>query len=391
MASSSLQEKAQQTSSGFPRLEFIDFARGIVMAIMAWDHVSGFWNQYHHGGEGMLGRAPPFIDTTWFLLRFVSHYCAPIFILLAGTVLALSIKRRLEKGESQMSVTLHLVKRGIVLLFLEAALVSPAFTNPWTYFGVIACIGVCFIIFSVARRLPTKIILVASLLIVLNNSFLDLSFIPTQPNWGWYLRVILHEPNFDRWPYVGLYPIIPWVGVMGLGWSLGNYLQGKTPEQIRGLKKPLALTGLVSLLAFVVVRWFNGYGNLVPRMGNSLVDWLYVSKYPPDLAFLIWTLGGMCLMLALGIHIQDREWFHGGVSGIILAFGRNPLFFYLVHLWLYRAQPPDYAPRAYIPPFYLELPETLLFWAAGLVILWRLCLWYEKLKRQYPKPILQYI
>ncbi|HUV34664.1 MAG TPA: hypothetical protein VMW22_07005, partial [Candidatus Desulfaltia sp.] len=78
MASSSLQEKAQQTSSGFPRLEFIDFARGIVMAIMAWDHVSGFWNQYHHGGEGILGRAPPFIDTTWFLLRFVSHYCAPI-------------------------------------------------------------------------------------------------------------------------------------------------------------------------------------------------------------------------------------------------------------------------------------------------------------------------
>ncbi|MFH2110269.1 MAG: heparan-alpha-glucosaminide N-acetyltransferase domain-containing protein [Candidatus Bathyarchaeota archaeon] len=391
MASSSLQEKAKQTSSGFPRLEFIDFARGIVMAIMAWDHVSGFWNQYHHGGEGILGRAPPFIDTTWFLLRFVSHYCAPIFIFLAGTVLALSVKRRLEKGEGQMSVTHHLIKRGLVLLVLEAALVSPAFSNPWTYFGVIACIGACFIIFSVARRLPTKIILVASLLIVLNHGFLDLGFIPTQPNWGWYLRVILHEPNFDRWPYVGLYPIIPWVGVMGLGWSLGNYLQGKTQEQIKSLKRPLALTGVVSILAFIVVRWLNGYGNLVPRMGNTLVDWLYVSKYPPDLAFLIWTLGGMCLMLALGVHIQDRDWFHGGVSGIILAFGRNPLFFYLVHLWLYRAQLPDFTPRAYRPPFYLGLPETLLFWVVGLVVLWRLCLWYEKLKRQYPKPILQYI
>ena len=391
MASSSLQEKAQQMSSGFPRLEFIDFARGIVMAIMAWDHVSGFWNQYHHGGEGILGRAPPFIDTTWFLLRFVSHYCAPIFIFLAGTVLALSVKRRLEKGEGQMSVTLHLVKRGLVLLVLEAALVSPAFSSPWTYFGVIACIGVCLIVFSVARRLPTKVILALSLLIILNHSFLNLSFIPRAPNWGWYLRVILHEPNFDRWPYVGLYPIIPWVGVMGLGWSIGNYLQGKTQEQILGLKRPLALTGVASILAFIVVRWFNGYGNLVPRMGNTLVDWLYVSKYPPDLAFLLWALGGMCLMLALGIHIQDRDWFHGGVSGILLAFGRNTLFFYLVHLWLYRAQPPDFAPRAYRPPFYLELPETLLFWVVGLVILWRLCLWYEKLKRQHPKPILQYI
>ena len=390
MASSGVQETVK-TATGAPRLEFIDFARGIVMAIMAWDHVSGFWNQYHHGGEGILGRAPPFVDTTWFLLRFVSHYCAPTFIFLAGTVLAISVKRRLEKGENQMSVTLHLIKRGLVLLFLEAALVSPAFGNPWTYFGVIACIGVCLIIFSLARRLPTKVILVLSLLIILNHSFLDLSFIPTRPNWGWYLRVILHEPSFDRWPYVGLYPIIPWVAVMGLGWSLGNYLSGKSAEEIKGLKRPFALTGVASIAAFIVVRWLNGYGNLVARMGNTLVDWLYVSKYPPDLAFLLWTLGGMCLMLALGIHIQGREWFHGGLSGMLLSFGRNPLFFYLVHLWLYRAQPPDFYPRAYAPPFYLGLPETLLFWAVGLVVLWRLCLWYEKLKRQYPKPILQYI
>ena len=390
MASSGVQETVK-TATGASRLEFIDFARGIVMAIMAWDHVSGFWNQYHHGGEGILGRAPAFVDTTWFLLRFVSHYCAPAFIFLAGTVLAISVKRRLEKGESQRDVSLHLVKRGLVLLFFVAAIEAPAFTNPWTYFGVIACIGVCLIIFSVARRLPTKVILVLSLLIILNHSFLDLSFIPTRPNWGWYLRVILHEPSFDRWPYVGLYPIIPWVAVMGLGWSLGNYLSGKSAEEINGLKRPFAILGVASIAAFIMVRWLNGYGNLVARMGNTLVDWLYVSKYPPDLAFLLWTLGGMCLMLALGIHIQGREWFHGGLSGMLLSFGRNPLFFYLVHLWLYRAQPPDFYPRAYVPPFYLGLPETLLFWAVGLVVLWRLCLWYEKLKRQYPKPILQYI
>ncbi len=390
MASSGVQ-KAVKAVTEAPRLEFIDFARGIVMAIMAWDHVSGFWNQFHHGGEGILGRAPPFVDTTWFLLRFVSHYCAPTFIFLAGTVLAISVKRRLEKGESQRDVSLHLVKRGLVLLFFVAAIEAPAFTNPWTYFGVIACIGVCLIIFSVARRLPTKVILVLSLLIILNHSFLDLSFIPTRPNWGWYLRVILHEPSFDRWPYVGLYPIIPWVAVMGLGWSLGNYLSRKSAEEIKGLKMPFAVTGVASIAVFIVVRWLNGYGNLVARMGNTLVDWLYVSKYPPDLAFLLWTLGGMCLMLALGIHIQGREWFHGGLSGMLLSFGRNPLFFYLVHLWLYRAQPPDFYPRAYVPPFYLGLPETLLFWAVGLIVLWRLCLWYEKLKRQYPKPILQYI
>ena len=152
------------------RVEFLDFARGLVMIIMAWDHVSGFWNEFHHGSEGLFGQAPPFVNTLWFLLRFVSHYCAPSFIFLAGTVLAISTIRRLRKGESQRSVTFHLIKRGIVLLFLEAAFVSPAFSNPWTYFGVIACIGACLIIFSVARRLPTNVILAAGVLIVLNQT-----------------------------------------------------------------------------------------------------------------------------------------------------------------------------------------------------------------------------
>lgn len=75
------------------RLPFIDFSRGIVMALMAWDHVSGFWNVYHHGGEGVMGRRPPFVNLTWFLARFVTHWCAPTFIFLAGAVLVLSRPR----------------------------------------------------------------------------------------------------------------------------------------------------------------------------------------------------------------------------------------------------------------------------------------------------------
>jgi uncharacterized membrane protein len=373
------------------RLQFLDYSRGIVMIIMAWDHVSGFWNQYHHGQEGVLGRAPPFISTTWFLLRFVSHYCAPTFIFLAGTVLAISTTRRIRKGESEISVSLHLIKRGLVLLFLEAAIVAPAFSLPWTYFGVIACIGICFIIFSVARKLPTILILIAGALIVLNHSFLDLSFIPSRPNWGWYLRVILHEPNFERWPYVGLYPIIPWIGVMSMGWASGNYLEGKNGEDIMKLRNPLILTGVFSLFLFFIVRFFNSYGNLIPRMGNTLVNWLYVSKYPPSVAFLLWTLGGMCLMLGVGIILEERDKLnHWLVSGI-LTIGRNPLFFYVIHLWFYRARWPDFTPSNGRPPFYLDLSTTLLFWAIGIIVLWYLSKEYERLKRKYPKPILQYI
>lgn len=374
-------EKAKKFSG---RLSFLDFARGIIMIIMAWDHVSGFWNQYHHGGEGILGRAPPFINTTWFLLRFVSHYCAPTFIFLAGTVLAISATRRLERGDRERDVTLHLITRGLVLLVLEAALVSPAFSLPWTYFGVIACIGVSFIIFSVARKLPPKVILLVSLLIVLNEPFLNLDFIPLNVNWGRYLRVIINEPNFERFPYFGLYPIIPWIGVMGMGWSLGSYLESKSRKDIAALRNRVLATGIASIVMFFVVRYINGYGNLLPRTGNTLIEWLYVSKYPPSLAFLLWSLGGMCIFMTIGLVLEERGLSENRIVAAVLTIGRNPLFFYVTHLWLYRI-------RWTGPPYQLELSTTLVFWAVGIVVLWFMCREYEKLKRKHPKPILQYI
>ena len=105
-------------SQGYRRLPFIDFTRGIVMLLMAWDHASLFWNPGHRGGEGLMGRRPLFPNFTQFLLRFITHYCAPTFIFLAGTALALSTNRRLERGQSQREISLRMVKRGGVLLLL---------------------------------------------------------------------------------------------------------------------------------------------------------------------------------------------------------------------------------------------------------------------------------
>ena len=127
--------KAPTKSFNVGRLQFIDFARGIVMALMAWDHVSGFWNLYHQGGEGILGRRPIFANLTWFLARFVAHWCAPTFIFLAGTMLALSAARRLGRGESQRGVSLRMIKRGSMLL-LEPFVVSPAFGTPHSTLGL---------------------------------------------------------------------------------------------------------------------------------------------------------------------------------------------------------------------------------------------------------------
>ena len=260
------------------RLHFIDFTRGLVIMLMAWDHVSGFWMQTHGGLEGIYPFRNPALDNTLFLSRFVSHWCAPVFVFLSGVSLALSVNKRLEKGDSQKEVSLHLIKRGLLLLLFEALLVSPAFNLPFLYFGVIACIGVGLIIFSVYRRLPIMAILAISMIIILNHQWLDLNFIPMEVNWGHYLRRIIHEPGLTWSPYFALYPVIPWIGVMGIGWVFGTFLYGLEEESIFKLKKPLVLTGVAAITLFFIVRYFNDYGNLVRRWSNDLMDWLYVSK-----------------------------------------------------------------------------------------------------------------
>ena len=369
---------------GIGRQPFIDFARGLVMVIMAWDHVSSFWHMLHHGGEGVLGQMPPYASTLWFLERFVSHFCAPTFIFLAGTVLALSTASRLERGVSQRDISFHIIIRGIVLLVLEALLVAPAFDLPPYYFGVIACIGVCFILFSVIRFVPRNLILVLSLFTVLFHGSLSLDWIPMTSVTNAYLRVILHEPNFNSWPYVGLYPLIPWIGVMGLGWVFGGVVR-QMDVPFSKLRNALTLTGVSSIALFFVVRSLRSFGNLLPRRGNTIIDWLYVSKYPPSVAFLLWGLGGMCLFLAIGLWLQEKD-VKNIVSDALHDIGKTPLFFYIAHLWLFRLRLPFTD-----PPFYLEMWQTFIFWLIGNVILWQLCKRYLRFKRAHPDSLLRYI
>lgn len=355
------------------------------MILMAWDHVSMFWMELHGGGEGLYIHRDPNLDVVLFMARFVSHWCAPTFVFLSGASLALSVNGRLRRGDSERSITLHIVKRGLLLLIFEALIVSPAFDLPRYYFGVIASIGVSLIIFSVARKLPTTAILISSLTILLNHQWLDLGFIPMDAAWGHYLTRILYEPGFTWFPYFSLYPVTPWIGVMGLGWGFGTLLTKTDRVKITRLKQPLLATGAASIVLFVVVRWLNGYGNLIRRWSNHILDWLYMSKYPPSIAFLLWTLGGTCVFMMIGILIEERGLTNRNVSGAIHTFGRVPLFFYLTHLWFYRLRLPQVE-----VPFHLDLLQTLALWAAGLVVLWMFCARYEALKRGHPR-FLQYI
>ncbi len=225
----------------------------------------------------------------------------------------------------------------------------------------------------------------ASLIILLNHQWLDLGFIPMDVAWGHYLTRILLEPGFTWFPYFSLYPVIPWLGVMGLGWGFGTFLNSTERENITRLKLPLLATGAASVALFFIVRLLNGYGNLIRRWSNHILDWLYMSKYPPSIAFLLWTLGGTCVFMMVGILIEERGWTNRNVSGAIHTFGRVPLFFYLTHLWLYRLRLTGVE-----APFHLDLLQTLALWAVGLVVLWMFCARYEALKRGHPR-FLQYI
>jgi uncharacterized membrane protein len=223
------------------------------------------------------------------------------------------------------------------------------------------------------------------LVIILNQQWLDLSFIPFDAAWGHYLRRIITEPGLTWHPYYSLYTLVPWFGVMGLGWTFGTYLDGFDREKLPRLKMPLAVVGVSSIAMFFVVRLMNGYGNLVRRWSMDILDWLYISKYPPSLAFLLWSLGGMCLFMVAGILLQEKDWSDKNVVGAVHTLGRVPLFFYLTHLWLYRLRLPG-APA----PVYLNLWQTIAWWAVGLVLLWLISSRYEKLKRKYPR-FLRYI
>lgn len=368
------------------RLEFIDLTRGFVMVLMAWDHVTGFWNEVHGGLEGIIKTIPGNMDLIHFLSRFITHFSAPTFVFLAGTSIALMAMSKHRRGVSEGEITKHLLVRGLVLIALDYALVAPSYDLPNLAFGVLACIGVSMLVFSFARKLPADIIMLVSVLVILNNEFISLGFIPDTVAWGHYLRVILHEPGFTWIPYVGFYPVIPWIGVMGIGYWFGDLLTGLDSDGVSKLKTPLAGVGLLSFGLFFLVRHLNGYGNLIHRWGNGLMDWLWLSKYPPSIAFLLMGLGGACLFLAVSQLIADRGYTRNRIASSILVFGRDPLFFYLVHLWLYRLRPPGQ-----MPPIYLTLPQTFVVWAAGLLVLQFLTSRFAAWKREHPDSMYSFI
>lgn len=317
------------TALAKPRIASIDLLRGLVMIIMALDHV----RDYFHADNFVYN--PVDLEKTTaavFLTRWITHYCAPVFMLLAGTS-AYMIGQRMPKKE----LSAFLLKRGIWLVFLELTVVNFGWNFnihfPIILFITIWALGISMIVLAALIHLPRKWILIICGVIVAGHNLLDgIHFTGNNlPAFGWAL---LHEQNFFTWgKYMLLvgYPLIPWIGVMPLGYCLGElYAPGYGAEK---RQKNLLVMGGSALLLFAVLRLTNVYGDPVPWTTQkdsvfTFLSFININKYPPSLSFLLLTIGPALIFLSL------TEKAAGRLVNIISVYGRVPMFYYLLHIYL---------------------------------------------------------
>ena len=365
------------------RIAAIDIMRGIVMVLMAMDHASHAFNAGRYTQDSYLWySAGSDIPTIQFFVRWVTHICAPTFLFLAGFVLALSVARRQARGDSERAIDGDMIKRGIFILLLDPLWMSFGFGANITL-QVLYAIGGSFCLMVPLRRLGLRSLLVVGLgLCFLGEGLAGLavwaanSQIP-----GPIGTFLITGGSVTKHIYV-LYPLLPWLAYMLLGWVCGGYLLEKedvSPATV------FTKAGLVSLILFVIVRGLNQYGNmLLYRYDHSVPQWLHVSKYPPSLSFTALELGLMFLMLAfLFAAYRHRE---PSSANPLQVFGRTPLFFYILHVHLL-------AGAARVLDVYRAggLLETCLATLAVLGVLYPLCRLYDRFKRAHPASLLRYV
>ena len=370
------------------RIDSIDTLRGLVMIVMALDHTRDF---FANGGFNPRDVAEPAL----FLTRWVTHFCAPTFILLAG----ISAYLYGVKGRSTGDVSRFLLTRGIWLVLIEFTVVRLgwSFDLRFSYFvaQVIFAIGVSMIALAAFVHLPRKVVAAIGLAMIVGHNALDgitaTQFGAAAPLWN-----VLHQPGlFDIVPGVKffvLYPLIPWIGVMAAGYALGPvFLQGRT-----GRRRRLFMLGAALTIGFVLLRATNFYGYPVPwtpqdNAVSTVLSFINCEKYPPSLLYLAMTLGPALMLLAA------FESARGPVAVWVTAFGRVPFFYYVVHIFLLHALALLFAwlsigqigflfgPSAGHKPatYGLGLAGIYAVWLGVVVALYPLCRWFAGIKRRH--------
>lgn len=390
------------------RLSSIDCLRGIIMVIMALDHVRDF---FHDAATRFDLLDLDLSNPALFFTRFVTHYCAPAFAFLAGCGAGLSLNSGRRTGRDLRA---YLATRGAWLIFLDATLVTllwtfsihptPVFGTPaWSVLGVLWAIGFSMMMLALVCALPRAAIAAIGLAIVAGHNLFD-AVTPAQFGALAPLWTALHAGgpvNMGVTTVLVFYPVLPWIGIVFLGFGASRVFAWPPLVRQRAL---LALGGLC-LVLFVLIRGLNVYGDTTPWQLRdhglgTFYSFLNVQKYPPSLAYALVTLGPALILLAL------LEYARGAFVAVMAAIGRVPLFYYLLHLMLIHlvAMLVDWGQGSALAKaseaFWLRKPgdgpafslgETYAVWIAIVLALAPACLWYDSVKRRSRSALLSYL
>jgi uncharacterized membrane protein len=359
------------------RLLPIDWARGFVMILMAVDHASAVLNEGRvvPGSRNLAGGMTSF-PVDQFFLRWATHVCPVAFVFLAGASIAISVRRKIEKGVSPSAIDRFLVSRGVVIVLIDFVWINAWQLGKSFRLDVLTAIGAGMMAMAMARRLPRALALGLALGLILTPELGDGLGVPP----GLANTLYGGGPASSR---VFLsYPVLPWIGVMVLGWVWGDRSLGEAVSVERVGR--FARTTLVPLFGvYAIVRAVNGFGNArAPRLDGSLQQWLNVSKNPPSVAFLGLELG------ILGVLLVAFAW--GAARGAKLrpltVFGQTALFFYMIHFYVL-----GIAGVVTGTVHALGIRGTLL--GAGLLVLamYPLCVWYAGYKSRHDNVFTRYV
>jgi uncharacterized membrane protein len=353
------------------RQAYVDVFRGLLIAHMALDHASLMFNAGRAAEELAAGPAPAFDGIFQFLTRFTGVPVAPGFCFMAGFMIALTSLAREARGVTHAEVTRRLLIRGFVLILVDALVMGlPRALMGFYSFMVLTSIGVAIIATALLRDLSSRILVPLALGILLLHPLLDVSWLPVP------LQAILYEP-VRTGAFRSLYPIVPWIGVVLLGFIVGR--DALTRE--RPAKFWAALAAL-SFAFFLVVRLYGGYGNAYSYSSVASVAFWEFAKYPPDLPFLAWSFG--CIFLSLIVLSALTRNGTPALLRPLAVFGRVPFFFYIVHFYVLGI-------AAAILRAKFSLPATFGIWLILLFVMIGPCAWYYRKKRERPNWITRYI
>jgi uncharacterized membrane protein len=316
------------------RIQSIDILRGVIMLIMALDHTRDF---FHIGALTYDATNMATTNPALFFTRWITHFCAPIFVFLSGVSIYLAGMRRTKSELSGF-----LIKRGIWLIFVEVILITLAFSlNPLFnafVLQVIWAIGISMIIMGLLIWLPVRVIGLIGLLLIVGHDILTTLKLPPNSSQDVLMKIFFTARGtlfaLDKNHFVfDLYAVLPWTGVMMLGYLFGTLYRSDYKPASR--KAILLYSSTVILMIFVVLRFINAYGDPQPWAVQkneifTTMSFLNVSKYPPSLMY-------CCLTLSVGLFVLAvTENVTGKLAAFFKVYGSVPFFYYVLHFYLIR-------------------------------------------------------